>query len=72
MEPSQELTEIMKQYGLKPSIWYEIKFHIIGKFISASCYVIGWVYADYFAGRLESGNVCDTSDEAILQLPWHY
>ena len=27
--------------------------------ISASCYVIGWFMPFYFAGRLESGNVCE-------------
>lgn len=55
----KELAEIMQQYGLKPSLWYEIKFHIIGKVISFSCYVIGWFMPIYFAGRLESGNVCE-------------
>ena len=27
--------------------------------ISFSCYVIGWFMPFYFAGRLESGNVCE-------------
>ncbi len=35
------------------------KYHIIGRLISASCYVIGWFMPYYFAGRLESGNVCE-------------
>ena len=30
-----------------------------GKIISFSCYVIGWFMPYYFAGRLESGNVCE-------------
>jgi hypothetical protein len=51
--------EIMNLYGILPSKIYEIRFHIIGRVISASCYVIGWFMPYYFAGRLESGNVCE-------------
>lgn len=54
-----EVLEIMKKYSIAPSKWYEFKFHIVGKIISASCYVIGWFMPFYFAGRLESGNVCE-------------
>jgi len=50
---------IMRQYDISPSRYYEIKYHIIGRIISASCYVIGWFMPYYFAGRLESGNVCE-------------
>jgi len=55
----REVLQIMQQYGIAPSRWYEIRFHIIGKMISWSCYVIGWFMPFYFAGRLESGNVCE-------------
>ena len=55
----REVLIIMKQYGIPVSQWYEIRFHIIGKIISGSCYVIGWFMPFYFAGRLESGNVCE-------------
>lgn len=54
-----EVLSIMKTYGIAPSRWYEVRFHVIGKVISASCYVIGWFMPFYFAGRLESGNVCE-------------
>src|ERR1051326_2544479 len=54
-----EVLQIMKQYDVPVSKYYEIKFHIIGKLISFSCYVIGWFMPFYFAGRLESGNVCE-------------
>jgi len=54
-----EVLKLMKQYNISVSKWYEIKFHIIGKIISASCFVIGWFMPFYFAGRLESGNVCE-------------
>ena len=50
---------IMKKYQIPVSKYYEFRFHVIGKIISASCYVIGWFMPYYFAGRLESGNVCE-------------
>lgn len=54
-----EVMKIMQQYDIPISFYYEVKFHIIGKIISYSCYVIGWFMPYYFAGRLESGNVCE-------------
>lgn len=50
---------LMKRYGVPVSKWYEIKFHVLGRIISASCHVIGWFMPYFFAGRLESGNVCE-------------
>jgi len=50
---------IMRQYDIPISRFYEVKFHVIGRFISASCYVIGWFMPYFFAGKLESGNVCE-------------
>jgi len=55
----KEVLEIMNHYNISISAWYEFKFHVIGKIISFSCYVIGWFMPYYFAGRLESGNVCE-------------
>lgn len=55
----REVLEIMQQYGVPVSKYYELRFHIVGKVISYSCYVIGWFMPFYFAGRLESGNVCE-------------
>ena len=54
-----EVLSIMRTYGIPVSNWYEFRFHVIGKLISGSCYVIGWFMPFYFAGRLESGNVCE-------------
>jgi len=54
-----EVLEMMRQYDIPVSKYYEMRFHIIGKIISASCYIIGWFMPFYFAGRLESGNVCE-------------
>jgi rubrerythrin len=55
----REVMAIMHQYDIDPSRFYELRFHVIGKIISASCHVIGWFMPFYFAGRLESGNVCE-------------
>lgn len=51
--------KIMRVYGVKPSRFLELRFYLIGKMISLSCYLIGWFMPYYFAGRLESGNVCE-------------
>jgi len=55
----REVLEIMQQYNVPISKYYEFRFHVIGKIISASCFVIGRFMPFYFAGRLESGNVCE-------------
>jgi rubrerythrin len=55
----QEVLQIMNCYHIPVSSWYEFRFHVIGKTISFSCYVIGWFMPFYFAGSLESGNVCE-------------
>lgn len=55
----REVLAIMNEYNIPVSKYYELRFHIIGKVIAASCYVIGWFMPIYFAGRLESGNVCE-------------
>lgn len=55
----REVLHIMQQYNIPVSRYYEFRFHVIGKIISYSCYVIGWFMPFFFAGRLESGNVCE-------------
>src|ERR1700722_12918091 len=55
----REVLAIMDQYEIPISSKYERQYHIIGKVISTSCYIIGWFMPFYFAGRLESGNVCE-------------
>ncbi|HLG04415.1 MAG TPA: hypothetical protein VI731_12525 [Bacteroidia bacterium] len=55
----REVLAIMNVYNIPVSKYYEIRFHILGKIISCSCYVIGWFMPFYFAGKLESGNVCE-------------
>jgi len=55
----KEVLHIMKKYDIPVSRYYEIRFHIIGKIIGYACYVIGWFMPYFFAGKLESGNVCE-------------
>jgi hypothetical protein len=55
----REVLAIMQYYNIEPSRWYEIRYAVIGKIISGSCYVIGWFMPFFFAGKLESGNVCE-------------
>lgn len=55
----REVLEIMNKYGISPSKYLEARYYVVGKVISMSCYVIGWFMPFYFAGRLESGNVCE-------------
>lgn len=55
----REVLAIMQLYSIEPSRWYEIQYAVIGKIISGSCYVIGWFMPFFFAGKLESGNVCE-------------
>ena len=55
----REVLTIMERYDIPVSKYYELRFHVVGKIISTSCYVIGWFMPYFFAGRLESGNVCE-------------
>jgi hypothetical protein len=55
----REVLAIMNYYNIPVSRWYEIRFAIIGRIISFSCHVIGWFMPFFFAGKLESGNVCE-------------
>jgi hypothetical protein len=50
---------IMQQYDVPISRSFEVRYFFIGKIIAASCYVIGWFMPYFFAGKLESGNVCE-------------
>lgn len=58
-EHRKEVLEIMAEYEIPISKFYEFKYHIIGRTISVLCYVIGRFMPFFFAGKLESGNVCE-------------
>ena len=38
----ETVLSIMRRHEISPSRYYELKYHIVGRIISASCYVIGW------------------------------
>jgi demethoxyubiquinone hydroxylase (CLK1/Coq7/Cat5 family) len=50
---------IMREHDVPVSRWLEARYFVIGKLIGASCHVIGWFMPYFFAGKLESGNVCE-------------
>ena len=50
---------LMQRYEVPVSRWLEVKLHVIGRIIAASCHVIGRFMPFFFAGKLESGNVCE-------------
>lgn len=58
-EHRENILRLMEQYDVPISRAYEVRFYVIGKIISASCYVIGRFMPFFFAGKLESGNVCE-------------
>lgn len=55
----RNIRKIMDRYGILVSKCYEAKYYVIGKFIGLSCHVIGRFMPYFFAGKLESGNVCE-------------
>lgn len=55
----RHVLEIMREYEIPISRWFEIKYYLIGRIIGLSCYVIGRFMPYFFAGKLESGNVCE-------------
>jgi hypothetical protein len=58
-EHRKEVLLIMNETGVPVSRFFEVRFHIVGKILSFSCHIIGWFMPFFFAGRLESGNVCE-------------
>lgn len=55
----REVLKIMEQHEVPINRWYEIKYWWIGKMIGLSCHLIGRFMPYFFAGKLESGNVCE-------------
>jgi hypothetical protein len=49
----------MTAYEIPVSKWYDLQYGIIGRLIGFSCYFIGRFMPYFFAGKLESGNVCE-------------
>lgn len=55
----REVLQIMQCWDVPVSRWYEIKYWWVGKAIGLSCHLIGRFMPYFFAGKLESGNVCE-------------
>ncbi len=55
----REVRAIMDAYQVPVSRWLEWKFWWIGRLIGLSCHLIGKFMPYFFAGKLESGNVCE-------------
>lgn len=55
----REVLRIMERHGIPASRYYEFRCHLVGRAIAASCFLLGRFMPNYFAGRLESGNVCE-------------
>ena len=56
-EHRDQLGRLMTTLQIRPSRWLEVKYALMGRVIGLSCFVIGRFMPNYFAGRLESGNV---------------
>ncbi|HEX8636770.1 MAG TPA: ferritin-like domain-containing protein [Pyrinomonadaceae bacterium] len=63
-EHRENVARWLKKLGAKPNKTREKIFWTIGKTIGAACFVSGWFFPMYFAGRLESGNVQEYVDAA--------
>lgn len=49
--------EILAALDEKPQVWRELMMTVIGRSVSAACFVIGFFLPMYFAGKLEHANV---------------
>ncbi len=63
-EHRENVARWLEKLGAKPNKAREKVFWTIGKIIGAACFVSGWFFPMYFAGRLESGNVREYIDAA--------
>lgn len=56
----------LEKLDAKPNVLREKIFWTIGRTLGVSCYISGWFFPMYFAGRLESGNVKEYEDAAAF------
>ena len=63
-EHRENVARWLEKLNAKPRPMREKVFWTIGKTIGAACFVSGWFFPMYFAGRLESGNVQEYVDAA--------
>ena len=60
----QAVGKWLEELNAEPKKVREIVFWTIGKTLGLTCFVSGWFFPMYFAGRLESGNVKEYEDAA--------
>lgn len=63
-EHRENVARWLEKLNAKPRPLREKVFWTIGKTIGAACFVSGWFFPMYFAGRLESQNVQEYVDAA--------
>lgn len=63
-EHRENVARWLEELNAKPRPLREKVFWTIGKSIGLACFVGGWFFPMYFAGRLESGNVQEYVDAA--------
>jgi hypothetical protein len=54
----ERVGRMLAALGEKPVRAKEIRRGIIGRVIAIGCHMVGWFIPMYFAGRLESQNIC--------------
>jgi demethoxyubiquinone hydroxylase (CLK1/Coq7/Cat5 family) len=60
----QNLLAMLADLGEKPTAWRDQMMRCLGGLIFVGCFVSGWFFAMYFAGRLEDGNILEYKDAA--------
>ena len=65
-EHRENVARWLERLDAKPNQAREKVFWTIGKIIGSACYVSGWFFPMYFAGRLESQNVGEYVEAAEL------
>lgn len=54
-----KIAEMLIELGAKPLLWREVIFYLIGSSVAVICQFCGRFCSAYFAGILESSNVCE-------------
>jgi len=62
----RRLGEWLEKLNAHPRPTRERVFWTIGKLLGHSCFMSGWFFPMYFAGRLESGNSVEYEDAAVF------
>ena len=60
----ENVRQWLEKLNAQPRKLREAIFWIIGRILGLSCFVLGWFFPMYFAGRLESQNVQEYIDAA--------